>query len=164
MHQIQCLDSPEVIRTTMEEENLEEQSVQYSLAELNTRALALFIDLIIVSVIALIAYGVGIYFLGVGNSRSENFFMSIYLLLFFLASSYFVIFNGYTGSTIGKMIMGIRIISDEGVSIGFWRSFVRWIGYYISAIFVFVGFLWSFFDRNSQSWHDKLAGTFVVKD
>ncbi len=159
-----CLAPWEIIGTTMEQENLEEQSAIYNLAELNTRALALFIDLVIVSLIALIAYGVGMFFLGDSDSGSENVFMPIYLLLFILASSYFVVFNGYTGRTIGKKLMGIRIISDEGGSIGFWRSFVRWIGYYVSAIFLFVGFLWSFFDQNAQSWHDKLAGTFVVKD
>ena len=164
MHQIDYLTLREIIRNMMEEGSHDDQSVLYRLAELNTRALALFIDLVIISVIALIAYGVGMAFLGYSGSNSENLFIPIYLLLFFLASSYFVILNGSTGKTIGKMIMGIRIISDDGGSIGFWRSFVRWIGYYVSAIFLFIGFLWSFFDQNSQAWHDKLAGTFVVKE
>ena len=157
----QYTESPK--KSNMEKSTLEDHMV-FSSAELNTRALAFFIDLAIVSILALVAYGIGVYFLQVASVDSENAFMTIYLLLFFLASAYFVVLNGYSGRTIGKMLMGIRIISVDGATIGFWQSFVRWIGYYISGIFLFIGFLWSIIDRNSQSWHDKLAGTFVIKD
>lgn len=148
----------------MEVENKEQQSASFTLAELNIRALAFFIDIGLVSLLAFITYGIGLYFLHGAGSDLGSAFITIYMLLFFLASSYFVILNGYTGATVGKMVMGIRIISDEGGAIGFWQSFVRWIGYYISGIFIFLGFLWSIFDKNSQSWHDKIAGTYVVKD
>ncbi len=148
----------------MEVENKEQESALFTLAELNIRALAFFIDMAMVSLLAFITYGVGLYFLhGAGSDLGDAFF-TIYLILFFLASSYFVVLNGYTGATIGKMLVGIRIVSNEGRDIGFWQSFVRWIGYYISGIFIFIGFLWSIFDKNSQSWHDKIAGTYVVKD
>ena len=154
-------------QSIMETDNHQEEFISFNLAGLNSRALAFFIDLIIVAIISLLAFGVGIYYLQDTNIDSfslRRVFMPIYLLLFFLGSSYFVILNGYAGKTIGKMLMGIKIISDEGNSIGFWQSFVRWIGYYISASFLFLGFIWSIFDRNSQSWHDKVAGTFVVKE
>lgn len=150
--------------TNMERENNKEESSIFNSAELNIRALAFFIDIVIVLMLAFVAFGIGIYFLQGTEAELGSASFTIYLLLFILASSYFVILNGYSGKTIGKMLMGIRIISDDGNTIGFWQSFVRWIGYYISAIFLFVGFLWSIFDRNSQSWHDKIAGTFVVKD
>lgn len=149
------------------EDGLDDDVFSFELAGLNLRALAFFIDLIIISLIALAAFGAGVYLLpdssadGLGLGRV---FMPIFLLLFFLGSSYFVVLSGYGGKTIGKMIMGIRIISSEGNEIGYWDSFVRWIGYYVSGSFLFIGFLWSVFDRNSQSWHDKIASTYVVKD
>jgi uncharacterized RDD family membrane protein YckC len=143
----------------------EEDVLTFDLAGLNSRALAFFIDIIIISLVALLAFGIGVFFIkDTGSIVLDRVFMPIYLLLFFLGSSYFVILNGYRGKTIGKMIMGIRIISSEGGNIGFWQSFARWIGYYISGAFLFIGFLWSIFDKNSQSWHDKIAGTFVVRD
>jgi len=161
-------DSPEEIsQTNMRTDNIEEELLSFDLAGLNSRALAFFIDLVVVAVISLVAFGAAIYFLQDTNLDSfglKRVFMPIYMLLFFLASSYFVVLNGYGGITIGKMVMGIRIISDEGGSIGFWQSFVRWIGYYISAAFLFIGFVWSIFDASSQSWHDKIAGTYVVKE
>ncbi len=60
------------------------------------------------------------------------------------------------------MAVGIRIISSEGNELGLWESFMRWVGYYISAVFLFAGFIWSVFDQDSQTWHDKIAGTYVV--
>lgn len=161
-------DSPnDLSQSNMRTDNYEEELLSFDLAGLNSRALAFFIDLVIVAVVSLVAFGAAIYFLQDTNIDSlglKRVFMPIYMLLFFLASSYFVILNGYGGKTIGKMVMGIRIISEEGSSIGFWQSFVRWIGYYISGSLFFLGFVWSIFDRNSQSWHDKIAGTYVVKE
>lgn len=159
--------SEELPEANLKEDNDDEETLTFDLAGLNSRALAFFIDLIIISLVALLAFGIGIYViqsLSVGVFNLGRVFMPIYLLLFFLSSSYFVILNGYGGKTIGKMLMGIRIISDEGNPIGFWQSFVRWIGYYISGSIFFIGFLWSIFDRSSQSWHDKIACTFVVKE
>lgn len=151
----------------MEAENNDGKVVSFDLAGLDSRALAFLIDVVLISLVALLAYGIGTYSLKDPAIDSPGFgraFTPIYLLLFFLASSYFVILNGYSGKTIGKMFMGIKIISDEGNPIGFWQSFVRWIGYYVSGIFLFIGFIWSFFDPNYQSWHDKIAGTYVVKE
>lgn len=157
-------DSSDLLEDTVGME-FEEDVLTFDLAGLNSRALAFFIDIIIISLVALLAFGIGVFFIkDTGSIVLDRVFMPIYLLLFFLGSSYFVILNGYRGKTIGKMIMGIRIISSEGGNIGFWQSFARWIGYYISGAFLFIGFLWSIFDKNSQSWHDKIAGTFVVRD
>lgn len=159
--------SEEISQSDMRTDNLEDELLTYDLAGLNSRALAFFIDLVIIAIIAFVAYGAALYFLKDANLDSyelKRVFMPIYMLLFFLASSYFVVLNGYGGRTIGKMIMGIRIISEQGGSIGFWQSFVRWIGYYISTTFLFLGFAWSIFDANSQSWHDKIAGTYVIKE
>jgi len=141
--------------------------ISFNLAGLNSRALAFFIDLALISVVALLAFGAGIYFVNDSSIESYNLrkvSIPIYLLLFFLGSAYFVILHGYSGKTIGKMLLGIRLITEQGNTVGFWESFVRWIGYYISIAFLFIGFIWSIFDSRSQSWHDKIAGTYVVKD
>ncbi|PIP08224.1 MAG: hypothetical protein COX51_04865, partial [Syntrophobacteraceae bacterium CG23_combo_of_CG06-09_8_20_14_all_50_8] len=41
-------------------------------------------------------------------------------------------------------------------------AFLRWIGYFISALPLYIGFLWVAFDGKKQGWHDKLAGTVVI--
>jgi len=151
----------------MDIDNNGPEPISFNLAGLSSRALAFFIDLILISVVALLAYGAGTSFLDDSNIELfdlKRVFIPIYLLLFFLGSSYFVVLHGYGGKTIGKMLLGIRLITQEGNSVGFWEAFVRWVGYYISTAFLFIGFIWSIFDSRSQSWHDKIAGTFVVKD
>ena len=142
-----------------------EETEPYSMAGLKLRAIAFFIDLVIVSLIAYLTIVSGFYFIadsGIDKSELSRVFVPIYVLLFFLASTYFIFLHSYAGRTIGKMVVGIKIISDEGRPVGIWASFVRWVGYYISAVFFFAGFIWSVFDSNSQAWHDKIAGTYVV--
>ena len=42
---------------------------------------------------------------------------------------------------------------------------IRAIGYYVSSLIcsVGLGYLWAIFDKNNQTWHDKLARTYVVR-
>jgi len=39
----------------------------------------------------------------------------------------------------------------------------RYLAYYLSMIPLFLGFVWVAFDGRKQGWHDKLAGTVVVR-
>jgi len=39
----------------------------------------------------------------------------------------------------------------------------RYFGYYLSMIPLFLGFIWVAFDKRKQGWHDKLAGTVVIR-
>lgn len=39
----------------------------------------------------------------------------------------------------------------------------EWIAKYVSALVLYLGYLWAIFDKDRQSWHDKIAGTVVVK-
>jgi uncharacterized RDD family membrane protein YckC len=59
--------------------------------------------------------------------------------------------------------MGLRVISASGGgSIGYGRAFIRWIGGYLSTVFLGLGFLWMLWDKEKQCWHDKMAGDFVI--
>lgn len=139
----------------------------YNLAGFLPRAFALVIDIVLVSLIALLAYYAGlfvVYGFDFGSYGSEKLFMPVYMTLFLLSSTYFVFLHGYGGMTVGKMAMGIKLINRYGEGIGIWDAFVRWIGYYISGAFLCAGFLWSLVDSECQTWHDKIAGTYVVKD
>jgi uncharacterized RDD family membrane protein YckC len=43
------------------------------------------------------------------------------------------------------------------------RSFLRYVGYWVVWITLFIGFIWVAFDGRKQGWHDKIAGTLVVR-
>ena len=76
---------------------------------------------------------------------------------------YFTLFHGSTGQTIGKKMMGVKVVPSTGGMMNYRKAFIRYLGYIISVIPFFLGFLWIAFDKNKQGWHDKIAGTYVVK-
>lgn len=81
---------------------------------------------------------------------------------FFVNMAYFTWFNGTTGQTPGKRLMGLRVVRDTGEAISFGTAFLRWVGYLISFLPLCMGFLWAGVDRRKQAWHDKIAGTVVI--
>jgi uncharacterized RDD family membrane protein YckC len=85
-------------------------------------------------------------------------------LSFIAGLLYFTLFvGGSRGQTPGMSALGIRVISyDGGGTIGYGRAVIRFIGGYLSAIVIFLGFLWMLWDKEKQCWHDKLASDVVV--
>ncbi len=91
------------------------------------------------------------------------FFLFVFLLSFILLSMfYFTIFHAWLGQTIGKMILGIKVVSEINNPISIGAAFLRWTGYFLSMLPFATGFLWSVVDRDQSAWHDKLALTRVV--
>ena len=68
------------------------------------------------------------------------------------------------GQSLGKMAIGIKIVKTDGSSVGFGGAFIREIiGKLVSTLIFFLGYIWILFDGKRQGWHDKIAGTYVVK-
>jgi uncharacterized RDD family membrane protein YckC len=84
------------------------------------------------------------------------------LLSVLVAVAYFIIFWVWRGQTPGKMVMGIKIIRPDGSNMTPSIAFLRYLGYIISTLVLFIGFIWIAFDKQKQGFHDKIAGTFVV--
>ena len=84
------------------------------------------------------------------------------LLALVIVVGYFVIFWVWRGQTPGKMIMNIKIVRPDVDNLTFRVAFLRYLGYIVSAVPLFFGFIWIAFDRQKQGFHDKIAGTFVV--
>ena len=85
--------------------------------------------------------------------------------LFQLASlAYFVGFWTWRGQTPGMMLLGLRVAREvDGRNPGLVPSSLRYAGYVLSWIALFIGFIWVAFDGRKQGWHDKIAGTVVVR-
>jgi uncharacterized RDD family membrane protein YckC len=68
-------------------------------------------------------------------------------------------------ATPGKMVIGARIVDAEtGRPVTRRQAIIRYLGYYVSLFGGFLGFFWVGWDRRKQGWHDKLAGTVVVRE
>jgi uncharacterized RDD family membrane protein YckC len=79
-----------------------------------------------------------------------------------VACVYWIFGWTFLGSTLGKILMGLRVVGPDGSRPGFWRSVRRVIGYFISMFALGLGFLWVIVNKRRHSWADKLAGTSVV--
>jgi len=86
-----------------------------------------------------------------------------FLLGFILLSLfYFTFFHAWFGQTLGKMIIGIKVVSENNMAPSASMAFLRWTGYLLSLLPFAAGFLWSAVDKDHDAWHDKLALTKVV--
>ncbi|OQY93151.1 MAG: hypothetical protein B6D39_03405 [Anaerolineae bacterium UTCFX2] len=81
---------------------------------------------------------------------------------FLIIISYNVFFWSIAGQTIGKAVMGIKIIPVIGGKMTFKRALTRYVGYYISGLPLGLGFLWILVNDRRSAWHDRIAGTCVV--
>jgi hypothetical protein len=61
------------------------------------------------------------------------------------------------------VILDIKVIRTDGSSISWKEALLRYIGFIISTIPLFLGFIWIFFDSKRQGWPDKIASTYVVQ-
>ena len=87
----------------------------------------------------------------------------LYLSYLFLFASLYLLFHCTTGQTPGKLVMGLRTIQTDGERVGFSRGLVRFLGYWISLLVAGVGLLWILLDSKKQGFHDKLAGSLVIR-
>lgn len=84
-------------------------------------------------------------------------------IAFLLALAYHVTFWTLKGTTLGGIICQLRLVRVDGAQVGFPDALVRGLtGIFSLAVFG-IGFLWILKDPDRQAWHDRVAGTYVVK-
>ncbi|HEY6227835.1 MAG TPA: RDD family protein [Verrucomicrobiae bacterium] len=77
--------------------------------------------------------------------------------------AYFVGMWTWKGTSVGKICLGLKIVRTDGTPIDFAVALVRSLAACFSFVVFFLGFFWAGWDRDKQSWHDKIAGTVVVQ-
>jgi len=114
------------------------------------RVAALAIDLVLVGIMASVLV----------SSRRHFDDGPFFPMLFF---AYMVLFWAWQGTTLGGIICRLRIVRADGRRLEFVDAFVRALSAVLSVAAVGIGFLWILRDPQQQAWHDKIAGTIVVK-
>jgi len=67
------------------------------------------------------------------------------------------------GTTVGGIVCDLHVVRLDGRPLDWETAIVRALGCFLSLFVVFLGFIWIAFDANNQAWHDKIAGTVVVR-
>ncbi len=87
-----------------------------------------------------------------------------FLITFVLPMVAVILFWMYRQATPGKMAFGARVVDARtGAALSFGQSLGRYLGYFVAIIPLGLGLLWVAFDARKQGWHDKLAGTVVIR-
>ena len=122
----------------------------YELAGIGTRAVALFIDGLILPAIGGLS--------SLGAHSSSGFFFGLLISIGY----YWFFLTRFNGQTPGKMLMNIRVIKTDGTPITGRDAVIRYLGYYVNTFAMGLGWIWPMVDRHTQGFHDKMANTYVV--
>ena len=80
-----------------------------------------------------------------------------------ISVAYWLGFWVWRGQTPGKMALGIKVIRTDSSPVKWQCALCRFLGYIVSVVTLFIGFIWVAFDGRKQGVHDKIADTYVVK-
>jgi len=137
---------------------------QYKRAGFGIRFFAYLLDQIIILIFILSST----YLFSIINNNLSHLNLLIAIQLLF-GTFYFIFFWIKEGATPGKKLFKLKIVKDNfqeedlKKGLNFSTAITRYIGYLISGFIFYLGYLWIAFDKNKQGWHDKIAGTMVIK-
>jgi uncharacterized RDD family membrane protein YckC len=77
--------------------------------------------------------------------------------------AYFVAFWAWKGTTLGGIVCGLRVVRVDGRPLSGADAIIRGLASLFSILPFGIGFFWILRDPLQQAWHDKIAGTYVVK-
>lgn len=133
-----------------------------------TRLLAFLIDVVVVSFSVTLLVAATVFVLGLVfpnftvPNGSAIFYASLLVVVAFL---YLWISYAVFGKTIGKAVLGLRVVSADGhASLAPRQPLVRVLTYPLSFVVFGLGLLGVVFNPERQAWHDRLARTAVVYD
>ena len=155
-------------------ETPEQVSLQFSVAGIGSRFVAILLDKLILLAFCIVLFLVGLIFLSAMpgtmekmNTASKWFIALVIFIIFLIGWGYFGLFEAYwQGQTPGKRAMKIRVIQDSGRQITLFeslaRNLVRYIDYLPAGYLV--GLITMVCNQRSKRLGDFVAGTLVVHE
>jgi uncharacterized RDD family membrane protein YckC len=83
-------------------------------------------------------------------------------MFFLLLIAYHIVFWAWKGTTVGGIVCSLRLVKTNGTPLQPADAVVRGLAGLFSIAALGLGFLWILRDPERQSWHDRIAGTYVV--
>ncbi len=83
-------------------------------------------------------------------------------MFFLLLIAYHIVFWAWKGTTVGGIVCSLRLVKTNGTPLQPADAVVRGLAGLFSVAALGLGFLWILRDPERQSWHDRIAGTYVV--
>ncbi len=131
---------------------------EYRYAGFWIRFVASFLDGIV-----MFAFQYLIYFIAGVDLMEPPALLNLALTLVSIA--YYVIMTVTLGQTLGKMALGIRVVRKDGGPNGWgWILLRETVGKLVSALILMIGYIMAGFDSKKRALHDRMSGTYVVKN
>lgn len=80
-----------------------------------------------------------------------------------LLAAYGAVMWKLRGTTVGGLVFDLRVVRLDGRELDWETTLIRALGCFLSLAVAGLGFFWIAFDDAKQAWHDKIAGTVVVR-
>ncbi|NOX62450.1 MAG: RDD family protein [Chloroflexi bacterium] len=158
---------------------MEERTYQGEYAGCMSRLIAFLIDTALIAiVVGVSAWMFNLLFQGMGvdpdncavsgSGAAVRFWMchvgrwAKLIILALIPVLYYGVSWTLAGQSIGKGLVGVRIVQTDGRPLSFLRSVWRYVAYAFSFAPLGLGFLWIAIDDRRQGFHDKLARTYVI--
>jgi uncharacterized RDD family membrane protein YckC len=151
-------DSESNPQTKIVEDERKSQPGLHPVASIDDRRLAALIDLCCL----LFAYGGFLMLFGSlgGQFTLSKLSAAVYTTTFAIVYlQYFALFTIFGGTTPGMMMRGLQVVSFSGEPPTPRQMLLRSAGYLLSAGTFFLGFLWTMWDEDELTWHDRLSRT-----
>jgi uncharacterized RDD family membrane protein YckC len=126
-----------------------------------SRVGAYLLDGLIIGVPAVVVILIGV---SIGGGAGTAIAILGYILAIGFGLWNIVFRQGATGQTIGKQIVGIKLIREQdGQPVGAGMSFLRQLAHIVDSIPCDIGYLWPLWDAKNQTFADKICSTVVVR-
>jgi len=132
------------------------EQVQPEFAGFWMRVVAVLVDSILIGIVLAPAT---IALTGKGPTLTEGG-----LVNFLVPAAVIIAFWNWKSATPGKLLLGLEIVDARTLgkpAMSQWL--LRYVGYIVSSVVFLLGFAWVAIDERKQGWHDKIAGTLVVR-
>ena len=140
--------------------------IRFETAGLGSRAAAKLIDFALISLVNFLLLTLSLPFtvLVISGHLPASVFFAVFLVVSAaLPLAYFVLTEYFTGQTVGKRIMGLRLVTDTGQSPGFWAIFLRNV-LILADLFLLIGLIFMWLHRKEKRIGDLAAGTLVIRE
>jgi len=143
----------------------DEPFIGFGLASPGERVLSGLIDLAFVSLIQLTLFYLTTHLVAPRlDALPTSAVVAMVLVGVVLAAGYFLFFWSLSGQTLGKLLTGGRVVDGGGGgALGVSRAALRLVGVVLSVLPLGLGFLGLWTDTERRGWHDRFAGTKVVR-
>lgn len=127
------------------------------------RAVAFAVDVVVFVLVQISLSAMATAILGPPVDGVDSLHGSVFLFTWLFTAAYTTVLHTVAGQTIGKSLVGVRVVGVDGAPLTAGPAFLRYLSYYLSLIPFGLGFLMAGLRRDKRALHDLIAASRVER-